>query len=200
MPWITGGQSFPLIAVCSWKRDRGHLLVVGCHWCDGVKRGQDVYTGQACWEVNFPWSKLFTSWSIMMRLPTLVWKTRWTIVHQSGGFSPSNESKYFPRQHQFVYIDINLLWGCSQTCNTRSLVLDRRSIDLSGAQEKEGHYHYKTFLRASKWGITCHPCSIIPKTLYWGLGLSLIHSKGILWWLRRYGYVIPHFKALEKVL
>ena len=25
------------------------------------------------------------------------------------------------------------------------LVLDRRSIDLSGAQEKEGHFHYKNF-------------------------------------------------------
>ena len=33
---------------------------------------------------------------------------------------------------------------------TTSLVLDRRSIDLSGAQEKEGHFHYKNFLRASK--------------------------------------------------
>ena len=31
-----------------------------------------------------------------------------------------------------------------------TLVLDRRSIDLSGAQEKEGHFHYKNFLRASK--------------------------------------------------
>ena len=31
-----------------------------------------------------------------------------------------------------------------------SLLLDRRSIDLSGAQEKEGHFHYKNFLRASK--------------------------------------------------
>ena len=31
-----------------------------------------------------------------------------------------------------------------------SLLLDRRSIDLSGAREKEGHFHYKNFLRASK--------------------------------------------------
>ena len=31
-----------------------------------------------------------------------------------------------------------------------ALLLDDRSIDLSGAQEKEGHYHYKTFLRGSK--------------------------------------------------
>ena len=30
------------------------------------------------------------------------------------------------------------------------LLLDRRSIDLSGAQEKEGHFRYKNFLRASK--------------------------------------------------
>ena len=31
-----------------------------------------------------------------------------------------------------------------------TLLLDQRSIDLSGAQEKEGHFHYKNFLRASK--------------------------------------------------
>ena len=31
-----------------------------------------------------------------------------------------------------------------------SLLLDRGSIDLNGAQEKEGHFHYKNFLRASK--------------------------------------------------
>ena len=31
-----------------------------------------------------------------------------------------------------------------------ALLLDRRSIDLSGAREKEGHFHYKNFLRASK--------------------------------------------------
>ena len=31
-----------------------------------------------------------------------------------------------------------------------TLLLDRRSIDLSGAQEKEGHFHYINFLRASK--------------------------------------------------
>ena len=34
--------------------------------------------------------------------------------------------------------------------SSSTLVLDRRSIDLSGAQEKESHFHYKTFLRASK--------------------------------------------------
>ena len=31
-----------------------------------------------------------------------------------------------------------------------TLVFNRRSIDLSGAQEKEGDFHYKNFLRASK--------------------------------------------------
>ena len=31
-----------------------------------------------------------------------------------------------------------------------TLLLDRRSIDLSGAREKEGNFHYKNFLRASK--------------------------------------------------
>ena len=31
-----------------------------------------------------------------------------------------------------------------------TLVFKRRSIDLSGAQEKEDHFHYKNFLRASK--------------------------------------------------
>ena len=41
-------------------------------------------------------------------------------------------------------------------------------------------------------------CSLIPKSLYWGLGLSLIHSEGILgWWSR---HVIPHFEALKKFL
>ena len=52
-----------------------------------------------------------------------------------------------------------------------SLVFNRRSIDLRGAQEKEGHFHYKNFLRASNLGITCHTCSIIAKSLYCGLGL-----------------------------
>ena len=30
------------------------------------------------------------------------------------------------------------------------LLLDLRSIDIGGAQEKEGYFHYKYFLRASK--------------------------------------------------
>ena len=34
--------------------------------------------------------------------------------------------------------------------HTITLLLDPWSIDLSGAQEKEGHFHYKNFLRASK--------------------------------------------------
>ena len=62
-----------------------------------------------------------------------------------------------------------------------TLLLDRRSIDLSGAWEKEGHFHYKNFLRASKWGITCHTCSSIPKSLYCGLGLIPILSMIIYW-------------------
>ena len=33
---------------------------------------------------------------------------------------------------------------------TFTLLSNRRSIDLSGAQEKEDHFHYMTFLRASK--------------------------------------------------
>ena len=31
-----------------------------------------------------------------------------------------------------------------------TLLLDEWSIDLSGAQEKEGHFHYKNFLKALK--------------------------------------------------
>ena len=31
-----------------------------------------------------------------------------------------------------------------------SLLFNRKSIDLSSAQEKEGHFHYKNFFRASK--------------------------------------------------
>ena len=38
----------------------------------------------------------------------------------------------------------------SKAKSTASPLLDRRSIDLSGAQEKEGHFHYKNFLRSSK--------------------------------------------------
>ena len=68
-----------------------------------------------------------------------------------------------------------------------TLLLDRRSIDLSGARGKEGHFHYKNFLRASKWGVTWHTCSIIPKSQYCGLGLIPILSIGILGWWSRYG-------------
>jgi len=31
-----------------------------------------------------------------------------------------------------------------------TLLLHLRSIDMGGAQEKEGHFHFKNFLRASK--------------------------------------------------
>ena len=41
-----------------------------------------------------------------------------------------------------VFLEIEMYYS--------ALLLDRRSIDLSGAQEKEGHFHYKNFLRASK--------------------------------------------------
>ena len=78
------------------------------------------------------------------------------------------------------------LW-CLSISGLHTLLLDRWSIDLSGAHEKEGHFHYKNFLRALKWGITCHTCSSIPKSLYWGLGLSLIHSNGIFGCWSRYG-------------
>ena len=76
------------------------------------------------------------------------------------------------------------VWYCQEL---KSLLLDRRSIDHSGAREKKGHFHYKNFLTASKWGITCHTCSIIPKSLYCGLGLIPILSKGILGSWSRYG-------------
>ena len=52
--------------------------------------------------------------------------------------------------------DIRLSWGKDDydkddyLQRIPTLLLDRRSIDLSGAQEKEGHFHYKNFLRASK--------------------------------------------------
>ena len=62
-----------------------------------------------------------------------------------------------------------------------ALLLDRRSIDLSGAREKEGHFHYKNFLSASKRYhmpyLLHHPQ--IPKSFYCGLGLIPILSKGI---------------------
>ena len=69
----------------------------------------------------------------------------------------------------------------------RSFTPLRLSIDLSGARQKEGHFHHKNFLRASKWGITRHTCSIIPKSLYCGLGLIPILNKGILGWWSSYG-------------
>ena len=45
----------------------------------------------------------------------------------------------------------NHLWGRTQESlelGIHSLLLDLRSIDIGGAQEKEGHFHNKTFLRA----------------------------------------------------
>ena len=41
-------------------------------------------------------------------------------------------------------------WKSGKLTDTFTLLLDWRSINLSGAQEKEGHFHYKNFLRASK--------------------------------------------------
>ena len=35
---------------------------------------------------------------------------------------------------------------------------------IGSAQEKEGQFHFKNFLKASKWCITYHTCSIITKT------------------------------------
>ena len=64
-----------------------------------------------------------------------------------------------------------------QMWNTDSFLLDWRSIDLSGEREKEGHFHYTIFLRVSKWGITCHTCTIPPKSLYCRLGLIPINPK-----------------------
>ena len=49
-----------------------------------------------------------------------------------------------------LYIKIyftDLVCYCQRGC---ALLLDRWSIDLSGAQEKEGNFHCKNFLRASK--------------------------------------------------
>ena len=64
---------------------------------------------------------------------------------------------------------------------------EMRLIDVGGAQEKEGHFHHKNFLRASKWG-TYHIPYVLehPKISLQWIG-SLIHSKGILGWLSRYG-------------
>ena len=45
---------------------------------------------------------------------------------------------------------LNILRRISSFTYNCSLLLDRRSIELSGAREKEGHIHYKHFLRASK--------------------------------------------------
>ena len=42
------------------------------------------------------------------------------------------------------------IYTCKVCIFTLTLLLDERSIDLSGAREKEGHFHYKNFLRASK--------------------------------------------------
>ena len=44
---------------------------------------------------------------------------------------------------------LNILRRISSFTHNCSLLLDRRSIELSGAREKEGHFHYKNFLRAS---------------------------------------------------
>ena len=41
-------------------------------------------------------------------------------------------------------------WKSGKLTDTFTLLLDWRSINLSGAREKEGHFYYKNFLRASK--------------------------------------------------
>ena len=52
-------------------------------------------------------------------------------------------------------------------------------------EKKNVTFIIKNFLRASKWVITCHTCSII--SIYCRLGLIPIHSKGFLGWWSRYG-------------
>ena len=58
---------------------------------------------------------------------------------------------------RYIFFKYQQLW---------TILLDQRSINLSGAQEKEGQFHYKNFLRALKLIITCHTCSITPESLY----------------------------------
>ena len=57
---------------------------------------------------------------------------------------------------------------------------------FSWYKKKNATFNIKKF-RAPKWVITYHTCSIISKSLYSGLGLIPIHSKGILGWWSRYG-------------
>ena len=52
------------------------------------------------------------------------------------------------RHATYLYSVVSL--AMTDNAHIGALLLDRRSIDLSGAREKEGHFHYKNFLRASK--------------------------------------------------
>ena len=57
-------------------------------------------------------------------------------------------SRYGHKLNAFLYVFLST--NKAELQMDQTLLLDRRSIDLSGAREKEGHFHYKNFLRASK--------------------------------------------------
>ena len=68
-----------------------------------------------------------------------------------GRLKPLIQSSF--KLHGFqvcMYFRSKRLTTRAEFINPETLVLDRRSIDLNGAQEKEGHFQYKNFLRASK--------------------------------------------------
>ena len=76
-----------------------------------------------------------------------------------------------------------------------ALLLETGSLGIGGAQEKEGIFHYKNVLRASKLPTQL---SKNPK-----LGLSLDDlnpQQREFWVIRQVWHVIPHFEALKNVL
>ena len=65
----------------------------------------------------------------------------------------------------------------------------QKKASAASAAEVKAEFDQVLFDFSSYWTIKSMEgtCYIIPKSLYWGLGLSLIHSKGILGWWSRYG-------------
>ena len=62
--------------------------------------------------------------------------------------SPAEKQQVMAQvQQQVALAQMQELLTVRFTCSD-PLLLDRRSIDLRGAREKEGHFHYKNFLGA----------------------------------------------------
>ena len=79
---------------------------------------------------------------------------------------------------------------------TRSLLLDLRSIDISGAQENESHFHYRNILRTWRYQYLLNYSKIS------SLWIRLTHNPKYrdFGMIEQVWHVIPHFEALKKFL